>query len=150
MFRSYAKHFWIFPRERNCRILIGSWKYVFMNHPIMFLERHNKTKSVPASFSYFLELLWPLWSLCVIAKLIKLFYWCLRSKCLWFCRAENFSFRFFQIFRLKFFGTTSGILQEEADLLQTQLLPFPWKFIDSWHWLHTPNTLRRSLDQGQC
>ena len=23
IFRSYVKHFWIFPRERNCRILIG-------------------------------------------------------------------------------------------------------------------------------
>ena len=29
-----------------------------MNDPIMFLERDNKTKLVPASFSYFLELLW--------------------------------------------------------------------------------------------
>ena len=25
-FKSYVKHFWIFPRERNCRILIGLWK----------------------------------------------------------------------------------------------------------------------------
>ena len=30
-----------------------------MDHPIMILERHNKTKLVPVSFSYFLELLWP-------------------------------------------------------------------------------------------
>ena len=58
IFRSYVKHFWIFPRERNCRILIGLCKEVFMNHPIMFLERDNKGKLVPASFSYFLELLW--------------------------------------------------------------------------------------------
>ena len=28
-----------------------------MNHPIMFLDRDNKGKLVPASFSYFLELL---------------------------------------------------------------------------------------------
>ena len=28
-----------------------------MNDPIMFLDRDNKTKLVPASFSYFLELL---------------------------------------------------------------------------------------------
>ena len=24
--QSYVKHFWIFPHERNCRILIGLWK----------------------------------------------------------------------------------------------------------------------------
>ena len=57
IFRSYVKHFCIFPRERNCRILIGLCKEVFMNHPIMFLDRDNKGKLVPASFSYFLELL---------------------------------------------------------------------------------------------
>ena len=28
-----------------------------MNHPIMFLDRDNKTKLMPASFSYFLQLL---------------------------------------------------------------------------------------------
>ena len=28
-----------------------------MNHPIMFFDRENKTKLVPAFFSYFLELL---------------------------------------------------------------------------------------------
>ena len=27
-----------------------------MNHPIMFFDRDNKTKLVPASFSYFLDL----------------------------------------------------------------------------------------------
>ena len=26
IFRSYVKHFWIFPREINCRILIGLCK----------------------------------------------------------------------------------------------------------------------------
>ena len=26
IFRSSVKHFWIFPRERNCRILIGLYK----------------------------------------------------------------------------------------------------------------------------
>ena len=55
IFRSYVKHFLILPRESNCRILIGLWKEVFMNHPIMFLDRDNKGKLVPASFSYFLE-----------------------------------------------------------------------------------------------
>ena len=54
IFSSYVKHFWIFPRERNCRILIGLCKEVFMNHPIMFLDRDNKGKLVPPSFSYFL------------------------------------------------------------------------------------------------
>ena len=29
-----------------------------MNHLIVFLEQHNKTKLVSASFSYILELLW--------------------------------------------------------------------------------------------
>ena len=56
IFRIHAKHFLIFPRERNCRILIGLCNYVFMNHPIMFVERHNKRKLVPASFSYFFVL----------------------------------------------------------------------------------------------
>ena len=53
-FQSYVKYFWIFPRERNFRILIGLCKQVFMNHPIVFLDRDNKRKLVPAS----LELLW--------------------------------------------------------------------------------------------
>ena len=55
IFRSYVKHFLIFPRERNCKILIGLCKEVLMNHPIMFLDRNNKRQLVPASFSYFLE-----------------------------------------------------------------------------------------------
>ena len=55
--RSYDKNFLIFPRERNCGILIGLCKEVFMNHPIMFLDGDNKAKLVPASFSYFSELL---------------------------------------------------------------------------------------------
>ena len=42
IFRSYAKYFWIFPREKKCRILIGLCK----------------GKLVPAAFFYFLELLW--------------------------------------------------------------------------------------------
>ena len=54
----HYKHFWIFPREKNCRMLIGLWKEVFMNHPIKFLDGDKKTKLVPASFSDFLELLW--------------------------------------------------------------------------------------------
>ena len=32
-------------------------KYVSMNYPIMFLDRDNKARLVPVSFSYFLELL---------------------------------------------------------------------------------------------
>ena len=58
VFQSYVKNFWIFPRERNCWILIGLCKYDFVNHPIRFLDRDNKTKLVPASGFYFLELLW--------------------------------------------------------------------------------------------
>ena len=57
IFQSYVKHFLIFPRERICRILIGLYEKVFMNHPIMFLDQDNKTKLVPACFSYFFELL---------------------------------------------------------------------------------------------
>ena len=30
-------------------------KEVFMNHPIMFLDRDNKGKLVPGSFSYYIE-----------------------------------------------------------------------------------------------
>ena len=48
---SYATHFLIFSREKNCRILVGLRKRVFMNHPIMLLDRDNKTKLVSASFS---------------------------------------------------------------------------------------------------
>ena len=43
--------------EKNCRILIGLCELVFMNHSIMLFDGDNKTKLVPASFSYFLELL---------------------------------------------------------------------------------------------
>ena len=50
LFQSYVKHFLIFPRERNFRIFLGLYKYVFINHPIKFLDRDNKTKLVPASF----------------------------------------------------------------------------------------------------
>ena len=41
--------------------IVESWlAYVnkfSMNHPIMFRDRDNKTKFLPASFSYFLKLL---------------------------------------------------------------------------------------------
>ena len=50
-----VKHFSIFPRESNCRILIGLCIYVFMNHSIMILDRGSKAKLLVASF--FLELL---------------------------------------------------------------------------------------------
>ena len=45
IFWGYVKHFWILPREKNCRIL---------NH---VLDRGDQTKLVSASFSYFVELL---------------------------------------------------------------------------------------------
>ena len=48
VFQSCVKYF------LNCRILIGLCKWVFINHPIIFLDRDNKTKLVPASFSYLL------------------------------------------------------------------------------------------------
>ena len=50
--------FLFFPRDINCRILISSCKYVFMNHPIVLLDQDNKIKLVPASFSSFLEILY--------------------------------------------------------------------------------------------
>ena len=88
IFQSYVKDFWILPSEKNCRILTVSWKWVIINHPIMLLDRYNKTKLVPSSFSYFLELLRKKINsslkivivinvinfLHVIKKLIKLFY----------------------------------------------------------------------------
>ena len=58
IFRSYVKHFLIFPCERNCKIFIGWCKEDFMNHSIMALDRDNTGNLVPASFSYFLELFW--------------------------------------------------------------------------------------------
>ena len=57
-FQSCIKVFLIFPRERNCRILFGLCKLVFMNYPIMFLDWDNKTKLLSASLSCFLDLLW--------------------------------------------------------------------------------------------
>ena len=55
IFLSYVKHFRVFSRESSCRILIGLGK-VFINYPVIFLDRGNKTKLVSVSFSYFLEL----------------------------------------------------------------------------------------------
>ena len=46
IFRRYVKHFWIFPREKICKVLICLCKYVFVNRPMIFLELHNKTKLV--------------------------------------------------------------------------------------------------------
>ena len=54
MLNIYVKYFWIFPLKRNCRILIGLCK-VFMNRPIMFLDRDNKTKLVPAYLIFRLD-----------------------------------------------------------------------------------------------
>ena len=58
IFQSFVEHFLVFPRERDCRILIDLCKWVFMNYPVMFLDQDNKTKIVSASFSCFLELVW--------------------------------------------------------------------------------------------
>ena len=93
-----------------------------------------------------------LWYICVTLLCFKQRkpFWRLRSKCLWFCCVENSSSRYFRIFGLKILGTISGILQEQTNLFQTQLLPFLQKSIDSWHWLHAPNTLLRNLDQEQA
>ena len=85
IFRSYVKICWIFPRERNCRILIGLCKQVFMNQPLMLLYPDNKTKLVPASLSSFYEkktsfnlksvmIINKRFNLSIIKKLIKLFY----------------------------------------------------------------------------
>ena len=54
IFGSCVEHFSIFPRKRNCRTLIGLCKKDFMNYPIMFLDRDNKPKLVPASFLLYL------------------------------------------------------------------------------------------------
>ena len=47
------------------------------------------------------------------------------------------------------FSVQPLVFAGRSRLFQTQLLPFPRKFIDSWLRLHTPNTSRRSLDQGR-
>ena len=41
IFWSYAKSVLIPPCVRNCRILIGLCKWVFMNQPIIFFDRKN-------------------------------------------------------------------------------------------------------------
>ena len=53
MFQIYAKYSRIFPRGRNCRILIGLSKQVFMNHGIMFLNKDNKKNLLPDFFFFF-------------------------------------------------------------------------------------------------
>ena len=55
IFLKNVAYFWISARARNCRILIGLCKYIFMNQPILFLFLENKRTLVPASFSCFLE-----------------------------------------------------------------------------------------------
>ena len=57
IFRSYVKHFLIFPHERKCKILNGLCKYVFGNYPFTFLDRDNKTKLISASISFISKLL---------------------------------------------------------------------------------------------
>ena len=71
-FPSYVTHFLIFPRERNCRILIGLSREVFMNYPIMFLDRDNKGKLLFRTLMR--KINFNKKSLCIINKLIKLFY----------------------------------------------------------------------------
>ena len=58
IFWSYVEYFWITPRVTSCRILIGLCKQVFINIPIIFLDRDNKVKFVPAAYACFLEFLW--------------------------------------------------------------------------------------------
>ena len=41
VFLSYVKYLRILPRLRNCKILIGLCKLIFMNRPIRFLDRGN-------------------------------------------------------------------------------------------------------------
>ena len=53
MFLSYVEHFWILAGVRKCKNLIGLCKQAFLNCPTTFLEWHNKTKLVPASFLAF-------------------------------------------------------------------------------------------------
>ena len=55
---------------------------------------------------------------------MRTYYWRLRSKCLWFRCAEDFSSRYLLIFGLRVFGTTSGILQEEADYFKPNCFHF--------------------------
>ena len=57
-FLSYVKHLWILVGERKCRILTGLYKWAFLNYPTIFLDWHNKTKLVPASFSCFQGFWW--------------------------------------------------------------------------------------------
>ena len=45
IFRNYVKYYWIFLRERYCRILIALCKKVSMNHPIMLLDQ-DKTSNM--------------------------------------------------------------------------------------------------------
>ena len=43
---------------RNCKILIGLCKRVFVNRSVILLDQGKKIKLVPASFSCFLDYLW--------------------------------------------------------------------------------------------
>ena len=57
IFESYVKYLWIFPREIW---LDESWKLIYINQSRfynLFHGQDNNTKLVPASFSYFPELL---------------------------------------------------------------------------------------------
>ena len=73
----YVKHFLILPGVRNCRNLSGQCKQAFLNCPTIFLNRDNKTKLKPASFSCFLDFSWKkkyfLQSVTVLTFLISLF-----------------------------------------------------------------------------
>ena len=53
VFWCYIKHFWIFVGVRKYRILKVLCKLAFLIFPTIFINWHNKTKLVPASFSYF-------------------------------------------------------------------------------------------------
>ena len=49
IFWIYVIYFWTLWNVKNCRILIVLCKWIFKNHPIIFLSQHNKTKLVSAS-----------------------------------------------------------------------------------------------------
>ena len=53
IFEAMLKIFLILAGVRNCIILIGLCNEAFLNCPTIFLDWHNKTKLVQASFSFF-------------------------------------------------------------------------------------------------
>ena len=50
IFWNYVKHFWILTGVRKCRILIGLWKWAFLNCPRLIARKNE----VSASFFFLL------------------------------------------------------------------------------------------------